>query len=117
MKQTIGIILAILTGTFIGFFGVFVSVFADGALRERLIAISIILLVYGILSGLFGLLLQKFSWQWGLFLGSPGILILGLYMMSEFNPYYLIYMILIMSISCLGAQGGSYLRSVIRNRK
>ena len=110
MKHIISIILAILIGTITGFFGVFVSVFSDGTLSERLITISIILLVYGVLSGLNGFLQKKYSWQLGLLLGSPGVLFLGLYMFREFNPYYFIYMILIISISCFCAWGGNYIR-------
>ncbi|HEY5587241.1 MAG TPA: hypothetical protein VIK78_22490 [Ruminiclostridium sp.] len=110
MKHIISIILAILIGGFTGFFGVFVSVFSDGTLSERLITISIILLIYGVLSGLYGLLQQKYSWQWGLLLGSPGVLFLGMYMLHEFNLYYFIYMILIISISCFGAWSGNYIR-------
>lgn len=37
MKYIIGIILTVLTGIIIGFYGVFVSVFADGIINERLI--------------------------------------------------------------------------------
>lgn len=50
MKYIIGIILTILTGIILGFFGALVSVFADGIVGERLIVISFILLVYFFIS-------------------------------------------------------------------
>ena len=103
MKNIIIVILVILLGGLIGFFGVLVSVFADSSLTEQLITIGVILLIYGVLGGLYSLLLPKYSWQWGLLLSFPGILLLGLYMLSEFNPYYFIYMILILSFSCFSA--------------
>ena len=106
MKNYIGMGLAIVFGILIGFFGVFNSVFSDGALNERLIAIAVILLLYAILSGLWGFLLPRYSWQWGLFLGLPGVIFLALYMRSEFNPYYFLYLILILGVACLGGYGG-----------
>ena len=63
MKHIIGIILAILVGGLIGFFGVLVSVFADSSYAEQLITIGIILVIYAVLSGLCSLLLQKYSWR------------------------------------------------------
>lgn len=110
MRYIISILLAILVGTLLGFFGVFVSVFADGALSERLITIAIILLIYVLLSAALGYLLPNYSWMWGLLLGAPGVFFLVQYMANEPNPYYLIYIILILSLSCLGAKGGSIIK-------
>jgi hypothetical protein len=61
VKHAIGINLAFLAGSLIGFFGVFVSVFADGGLTERLITIGVILLIYSVLSGVWGFLLPDFT--------------------------------------------------------
>ena len=113
MKNIIGIVLAILVGGFLGFFGVFVSVFADGGLTERLVTIGIILLIYLVLGAVWGFLLPNFSWKWGLLIGAPGVLLLGFYLLSEFNLFYLLYMILIIGLASLGAWGGS----AIKNRK
>lgn len=111
MKHIIGIILIFLVGTIIGFFGVLISVFADSALSERLITIFIILVIYGMLGTLWGYLLPKYSWKWGLILGLPGVYFLGWYMTNEFNLYHILYMILIIAISCLGAYMGSRIKS------
>lgn len=111
MKYTIGIILSILVGSFIGIFGVLVSVFSDGGLTERLITIGVILLIYCIMGAALGLFLPDFSWKWGLIAGIPGVLILGVYMLREYNPYYLIYMALIVYLACFSAWGGSVART------
>ena len=63
MKNIIIVILVILLGGLIGFFGVLVSVFADSSYAEQLITIGIILVIYAVLSGLCSLLLQKYSWR------------------------------------------------------
>jgi len=115
VKHIIGIILALLAGGLIGFFGVFVSVFADGALKERLITIAVILLIYYFISEIWGYLLPDYSWKWGLFIGVPGVLFLGFYMLREFNAYYLLYMALIISTACSGAWGGSSFRNRRKN--
>ena len=110
VKNIFGLLLALVAGSLLGFFGVFVSVFADGGLEERLLTIAVILLIYSFLSLLWGLLLPRYSWLWGLCLGFPGALILALYMLKEFNPYYFIYIILIIGLSSLCAYYGSKLR-------
>lgn len=115
MKNGLRILLTIVIGGLIGFFGVFASVFSDSDLSERLITISIILLIYSTLSVLWGFLLSDFSWMWGLFLGAPGAVLLILYFTKESNPYFLIYAILIIGLSCLSAKGGSYIK--ISNKK
>jgi hypothetical protein len=110
VKNIFGLLLALAIGSLLGFFGVFVSVFADGGLGERLLTIAVILLIYIFLSALWGFLLPRYSWLWGLCLGFPGALILALYMLKEFNPYYFIYIILIIGLSSLCAYYGSKLR-------
>lgn len=107
----ISMILALLTGSILGFFGVLVSVFADGSFTERMTTIGVILMVYALLSAMWAYFQPKYSWSWGLIVGLPGIMLLGLYILSQFNPYYLLYMVMIMAIACLGAFGGSYLSS------
>lgn len=101
--------LALVAGSILGFFGVLVSVFADGSFPERIGTIGLILLVYAVLSALWAYFQPKYSWSWGLIVGLPGIMILGLYILSQFNPYCLLYMVTIMAIACLGALGGSSL--------
>lgn len=110
MKNIVSIIFAVAIGGVIGFFGVLVSVFADSGLFERIVTMSIILLVYSILSAVWGFLIPGFSWKWGLFLGTPGVLLLMLYFIREHNSYFLIYIILILGLSCLSAKWGSYIK-------
>lgn len=114
MKNVIGIILSILVGGLLGFFGVFVSVFADGGLTERLITIGIILLIYIVLGAVWGFLLPALSWKWGFLIGALGVLSLGIYLLSEFNFFYLLYMVLIFCLASLGALGGSAIKNRIR---
>jgi hypothetical protein len=116
VKNIIGIVLSIVTGIFLGFFGALNSVFSDGELNERLVFIGIILVIYGILGAVWGFLIPRFSWKWGLFLGSPGVLILLLFTLFEFNPYFLIYIALNLLLACGGAWGGNSLRKRVKNR-
>lgn len=110
MKNTLNIILAIVIGSIIGYFGVFVSVFADSSLNERLLTISIILLIFIMLSALWGFFMPKFSWRWGVFLGAPGAFLLLLYFTKEHNLYLLIYIILIIGLSAPSSMLGSHIR-------
>ena len=117
MKNIVRIVFTVIIGSLLGFFGVLVSVFTDSSTTERMITIAVILLIYSILSGLSGLLIPKYSWQWGLILSSPGVLMLGLYMLNEFNFLYIIYIILIIGLSCLSAKIGSNIRRRNKNKK
>ena len=116
MKNIIGIVFSIVTGIFLGFFGALNSVFSDGELNERLVFIGIILLIYGVLGVVWGFLIPKFTWKWGLFLGGPGALILLLFTLFEVNPYFLIYMALIFILACGGAWGGSSLKKHMKRQ-
>lgn len=107
MKYVFGTILSLAVGIALGFFGVFNSVFSDGGLTERIGTIAVIVAIYAILSGLLGFFLPKYSWLWGLMLCIPGVLMLILYMRSEFNPLYIVYMALLVAVSCLGSYGSS----------
>ncbi len=111
MKNTIGMILAIVLGILLGFFGVFNSVFSDGPTNERLVVVGVILVIYGLLGFAWGFFMLKYSWKWGLFLSIPGSIFLLLFTISELNPYYLVYMLLLIGMSCLGAYGGNALRN------
>jgi len=116
MKYIIGRVLAIIVGILVGFFGVFNSVFSDAGLHERLISIGVIFIIYAVFGCLLGYLLPRSSWIWGLFLGVPGALFLFLYLLSEFNLYYMLYIVLLIVVACLAAYGGSRLQSRKNNR-
>lgn len=111
MKKILSMLLAVIIGCLLGFFGALVSVFADGDLVERVITITIILLIYSILSFLWGFFIPSLSWTWGLFLGAPGVYFIIMYFVIEPNTYFLIYAITIIVLSCLSARGGSFIRN------
>ena len=124
MKSLIGILLAIVIGLILGFFGVLNSVFSDGVLSERIIFIAIILVIYCVLSALWGYFLPKYSWQWGLFFSFPGAFFLAVFFLlgslnaSAFDYYsslVIVYLILLTSLSCLAAYGGSLIRIRMKN--
>lgn len=111
MNYKTGKFLAVILGFLLGFFGVLVSVFADGGQQERLITVGIILLIYFILGGALGYFMPNYSWKWGIFLGIPGVLLLIAFSLREVNVYYLIYMLLIIDSGCLGAWIGKKIRN------
>jgi hypothetical protein len=108
------ILLMFTVGVTIGFFGVFNSVFADGPTSERLIAITVILLIYGLCGAIFGYIGPKLNWKWGTILGFPGIIILIVYSVAEYNIIFLssIYIILILLTTSLS----TFFTSKIKNK-
>ncbi len=116
MKYVICMILAVVIGTIIGFFGVINSVFSDGGIAERIGTIVVIVGIYGILSGIFGFFMPRYSWLLGLLLCIPGILMLILYMTSEFHVLYLVYMAVLLAVSGFASYGSGKIGER-RNRK
>ena len=114
MKKVIGIIVTLMIGSFIGFFGVFASVFSDGAMTERLSTISAILLIYLVWNGISGFLLPEKPWLWGLLSGAPGSVLLLLFLLKEPNLYFLVYILLIIGFSCSGVKLGSFIRKRLK---
>jgi hypothetical protein len=111
MKYIPGNLLALILGAFIGFFGVFNSVFSDSSgLKSKLIIILVILLIYSILSALLGYFFPKSSWMSGFYLSLSGMIFLLLYMLREYNPFYFLYIILLVTLSCLSSYWGSRVR-------
>ena len=111
MKRRFGVLLALVLGCLLGFFGVFVSVFADSTLNEQYAIILIILLVYGILNGVWGYLMPSISWIWGIIFGAPGVILLFIYYRTQPNPLYPIYMALILAVSCICGRAGSKIKT------
>ena len=109
MKKALVAVLAALVGSLIGYFGVLVSVFSDSNLSERLITISIILVIYAILSALLGVLLPSLTWWWGVILAAPGAMLVVLYFIREPNAYLIIYIVAIFGLSSFGSRFGSSL--------
>ncbi|MEQ8236007.1 MAG: hypothetical protein ABRQ23_04465 [Syntrophomonadaceae bacterium] len=110
MGKTLVMVTAVLAGILLGFFGVFNSVFSDGGTFERLTTIAIVLIIYAGLGALWGFFSPQSPWRWLLALALPGVIFLFLYMLGEFNPLYILYMISILCFSSLGVYGGNALR-------
>ncbi|NDL66478.1 DUF6954 family protein [Anaerotalea alkaliphila] len=109
MKQFVAGLLFFAVGSLLGFFGVFVSVFADGGTAERLATIAVLLLLHGLGGFLGGFLFPRHAWLWGLLLAAPGVLLLGLYLQNEPNPLYVLYMALLLLWAVGGNQSGARL--------
>ncbi len=116
MKKIAGMILAVLWGHLLGFFGVFSSVFTDGALVERLIMIAVILLIYFVSAGILAFFSSFSTWKWSFIISAPGMLILVLFSFSEprMLGYFLLYIALIHAF-CLA--GNKVARSLKRTRR
>lgn len=116
MKKTAGIIIAVLWGLLLGFFGVFSSVFTDGGLVERLIMIAVILLIYFISAGILAYFSSFSTWKWSFVISAPGMLILIIYSFSEppMLVYFLIYIVLIHAFCMAGHKAA---RSLKRTRR
>lgn len=110
MGKILAMVTAVVAGILLGFFGVFNSVFSDGGTFERLITIAIVLIIYAGLGGLWGFFSPQSPWRWVLALALPGIVFLAVYILREYNPFYVVYMVLILCFSSLGVYGGHALR-------
>ena len=113
MRNRLAVVLSLVVGALLGFFGVLVSVFADGGQTERLITISIILAIYAVLGAIWGFFSPEYSWRWGLLLGAPGLILLVLYTIGEPNPYHFVYAALLIALPCLTA----YVAATVAKRR
>jgi len=102
----VGSIVTIVLGLLLGFFGVIVSVFSDGIIYERFITILIVLIIYGVLSIILGLIKPTKTWLYMLSLSLPGVILLSIYMSKEFNVLYIFYIIAILIVCYMGTQSG-----------
>lgn len=103
LKRMFVSMVALLCGGFITIFGVFLSIFADGGLNERLILIAIVLLVLFILT----LIFTYFQPEWALlnttWLSGGGIIVL---ILNYQNSYYLLYIVSIFLVCFFGVITG-----------
>jgi hypothetical protein len=113
-SNVLGSLITLVAGTLIGFFGVFVSVFSDGLVYERLVTILIVLIIYGIVGIVLGFLKPLYTWAYMLSLSMPGVIILLIYSSREFNILYVAYMVLIIAFSFFGTKTG---KSMKRKKK
>lgn len=109
-KISIPIIIAIIAGIITGIFGVMVSIFSDGTVYERIITVLIVLIIYGILSLISGLLKAAKSWIYSFLLILPGIITLIYYTVKEFKIIYLLYIVLILLVMYFGTKSGKTLK-------
>jgi len=81
---------------------------------ERIITILIVLIIYGIAAIILGIWKTEkplLSMPW---LNLPGVIVLLFYMYREFNALYIVYMLLMLTVSCFGLNTG---KSFKRNKK
>ena len=109
-KKFISIIITLIIGIGLGFFGVMVSVFSDGSTYERLITILIILIVYGVLSLIIGFIRPLKPWGHMLALSLPGMVMLIFYTVKEFNILYVVYIVLILLVTFFGVKSGKSIK-------
>jgi hypothetical protein len=109
-KKIISIIVTIVIGIVLGFFGVMVSVFSDGSTYERIITILIILIIYGVLSLIIGFIRPVKPWGNMLSLSLPGVIMLGFYSIKEFNALYIVYIALILLMTYFGTKSGKSMK-------
>ena len=101
LKSILLSVAALIFGALISIYGVFLSVFADGGINERLILIAIVLILLLIFSTIFAYIQPRNAWLNAAFLGGGGVIIL---LLDLQNVYYFLYsfMILLVCIVCVG---------------
>jgi hypothetical protein len=109
-KKFISIIITLIIGIGLGFFGVMVSVFSYGSTYERLITILIIMIVYGVLSLIIGFIRPLKPWGHMLALSLPGMVMLIFYTVKEFNILYVVYIVLILLVTFFGVKSGKSIK-------
>jgi hypothetical protein len=109
-KKLISIIVTLVIGIVLGFFGVMVSVFSDGGTYERILTILIILIIYGVLSLIIGFIRPVKPWGHMLALSLPGVVMLIFYTIKEFNILYIVYIVLIILFTFFGTKSGKSLK-------
>ncbi len=115
MRDLIGIVVAVLAGLLIAYFGVFGSLSAVVEAQQRFNVMGSIALVYFAVGAMLGLVFPNYSWKWGILLSAPGALFLGSLLRKEFNSFLLLYLAVIVFFACIGTWDGKLLRN--RRRK
>ncbi|HWI53173.1 MAG TPA: hypothetical protein VNT01_13615 [Symbiobacteriaceae bacterium] len=114
MNKVLGHIGAAVAGVLPAFFLVFQSVFTDSSSAgERTVALGLIALVYGLLGALFGYFTR--SWQSGLWLGVPAVMLVGLYSVRE--PQQLLLHVATVAVALLAGWAGARLTAGAGRRR
>jgi hypothetical protein len=114
MVKFLGYTLALIIGFVLGVFIVFNAVFSDSnsSASERAMTFLLVIAAYGVTGGLFGYLGTARSWQWGIWLSAPAVLILVWYSFSEQHLIILnlAYIALTLASACAAAYYGKRLK-------
>jgi integral membrane sensor domain MASE1 len=113
LKSILISVVALIFGAIITVYGVFLSVFADGNLTERLILIGAVLLILFVLSLFFTYIQPQKALLNSAFLGSGGIIVLLIYRQ---NIYYFLYSLMILLVCLAGVYIGRKLNVRYRNK-
>ncbi|MDP3304939.1 MAG: hypothetical protein Q8S15_02565 [Erysipelotrichaceae bacterium] len=108
LKSILLSVAALICGALISLYGVFLSVFADGGINERLILIVIVLLLLFVLSTIFAYIQPHNAWLNAAFLGGGGVIIL---LLDPQNVYYFLYSFMIFLVCLAGVWVGKKLNS------
>jgi MFS family permease len=112
-KFLTGRMAALAAGFVVGFFIVLNSLFSDVfTWQERLYSFVLVILAYGLLGLIFGMISPSLSWKWGLWLAAPAVLLVIFYALTDgFRPFlYTFYILLTLICACGGAFLGTGLR-------
>lgn len=105
MKKAVSSFIAFVLGVVFGIFGVFVSVFADASMKERLTLVAMLLPVYALLAFIISFFARNgFFWP-GTMLVITGVVVLVYFLFKEFQWYMPPYLVLLVAFS----MGGAYL--------
>lgn len=106
LKSILLSVAAMISGALISIYGVFLSVFADGGVNERLMLIAIVLLILFAVSTVFTYIQPRNAWLNAAFLGGGGVIIL---LLDLQNVYYFLYGIMIILVCSAGVWVGKKL--------
>lgn len=106
LKSILLSLIALILGALISIYGVFLSVFADGGINERLILIAIVLIVLFVFSTVFTYVQPRNAWLNAVFLGGGGVIIL---LLDLQNVYYFLYSFMIFLVCFAGILVGKKL--------
>jgi lysylphosphatidylglycerol synthetase-like protein (DUF2156 family) len=107
LKKIFILILALTFGLFISLYGVFLSVFADGNLNERLVLIAITLVVLFFVTFVFTLIRPSMAWFFAALIGLPGVFVL---LIQSRDVYHILYSLLILLFCYFGMYTANKLR-------
>ena len=92
-KFLTGRMAALAAGFVVGFFIVLNSLFSDVfTWQERLYSFVLVILAYGLLGLIFGMISPSLSWKWGLWLAAPAVLLVISYSYRRVSPFFVYFL-------------------------